>query len=148
MSDTKDLHSEAAKLAKTAGHRYTAGRQQIVEALGRLSRPVTIEEILSTDSGLAQSSVYRNIDALREAGIVKAIALGSEITRYELSDALSHHHHHMICTNCNSITGFELSETLEKALNRELHEATADSGFNAKSHVFDVHGVCSACVGP
>ena len=146
MSDNKsDLHSRAAELAKTAGHRYTQGRQELVEALNKLGKPVTIEEVLDTNSGLAQSSVYRNIEALKDAGVVKSITINSDTTRFELSDALSHHHHHMICDSCHSITGFELSEKLEKALHKELHRAAEAGGFDPKSHVVDIHGVCSKC---
>ncbi len=145
MTDISELNTKAAELAKEAGHRYTTGRQQIVEALNQLSKPVSIEEILETDSSLAQSSVYRNIEALKEAGVVKAIAAGSDTTRFELSDTLSHHHHHMICNNCNSINGFELSAKLEAALHKELDKAASRSGFSSESHILDIHGLCGSC---
>ena len=142
--DNSELHSEAAKLAKAAGHRYTTGRQQIVEAINSAGAPLTIEQIVSSNKDLAQSSVYRNIEPLKEAGIVKAITTGSD-TRFELSDALSHHHHHMICNSCDSITGFELSHKLEEALHKELSKAAGKAGFSTASHTLDIHGTCSKC---
>ena len=70
-----ELHLLAARRLRAAGMRYSKSRKAIVEVLASAGRPLTLEEVLifKSNSGLAQSSVYRNSTELVEAGVIKCL---------------------------------------------------------------------------
>ena len=74
-------HHVATKLAEV-GQRFTAGRRDIVAALSGADRPLSIPEILSITKGLAQSSAYRNLAVLENAGVVIRVITTDEWARY------------------------------------------------------------------
>ena len=51
-------------------------------------RPLTIPEVLDAGNGLAQSSVYRNLVILEQAGVVHRIVTNDEFARFELAEDL------------------------------------------------------------
>ena len=83
--------------------RYTSGRRQIVSSLRAAGGPVTLPELLAIASDLAQSSAYRNLSLLEEAGVVRRLVHGGDHAHYELAEELTEHHHHMICEQCGQI---------------------------------------------
>ena len=46
------------------------------------------------------STVYRNIQQLVQAGVVKKVVLDSKVAVYELA---SHHHDHFVCEKCERV---------------------------------------------
>src|SRR5229473_2541329 len=93
-----EVHQTAATRLRNVGQRLTANRASLVDALSTAPRPLTIPEILDERPGLAQSSVYRNLVVLEEAGIVHRVVGADEFARWELAERLTgHHHHHLIC---------------------------------------------------
>ena len=105
---TDDVDDEITALLRATDQRYTTGRRALVASLRSLGRPVTIPQILETADGLAQSSVYRNLVVLEEAGVVTRIVTNDDFARYELSEQLTHHHHHLICSSCGDVSDFSL----------------------------------------
>src|SRR4051812_19823834 len=109
-----DLHMEAARRLRTIDARYTSKRRALVEVLERADHPLAMPELMEANGSLAQSSVYRNLAALELAGIVRRIVTNDDFGRFELSEAVSgHHHHHLICSTCGSIEDFTLPERVE-----------------------------------
>jgi len=99
--------------------------------LGQASRPLTIPEILETPDGrsLAQSSVYRNLVVLEEAGLVRRVVTDGEFARYELAEDLTEHHHHLVCQSCGSVEDFVVPHRLERAMERAIGEIEAATGW-------------------
>ena len=73
-----DLHETAAARLRNQDQRYTTNRRAIVDVLSAAERPLTVPEVLGRGEGLPQSSVYRNIGLLEDAGIVHRILGGDE----------------------------------------------------------------------
>ena len=73
ISET-DIDQLAASQLSAINQRYTKNRRQLIEILLKTSKPITINQILESDSKLAQSSVYRNLAVLEEAGLVVKIS--------------------------------------------------------------------------
>ena len=96
--DPAGLAHEVATRLAGVGQRLTGTRRAIVEALANAEKPLSIPEILSTGGGLAQSSVYRNLAVLERAGAVTRVVTTDEWARFELSEALTGHHHHLVCS--------------------------------------------------
>ncbi|MEM9465501.1 MAG: Fur family transcriptional regulator [Actinomycetota bacterium] len=140
-----ELDDEITALLRQADQRYTKGRRALVAALRGIGQPATIPQILATGRGLAQSSVYRNLVVLEEAGVVTRIVTNDEFARYELAEALTEHHHHLICSACGDVTDFSLENRTEVSLDKALHRVADQLGFTVESHRLDLVGVCNDC---
>lgn len=140
-----ELDDEITALLRRADQRYTKGRRALVAALRSTGQPVTILQILDAADGLAQSSVYRNLAVLEEAGVVTRIVTNDEFARYELAERLTEHHHHLICSACGDVFDFSLGARAEASLDRSLHRIADDAGFTVESHRLDLVGTCSSC---
>lgn len=140
-----ELDDEITALLRQAGQRYTKGRRVLVTVLQSFGQPITIPQILEAGNGLAQSSVYRNLVVLEEAGVVTRIVTNDEFARYELAERLTEHHHHLICSSCGDVTDFSLSNRTEASLDRALHQIAESVGFTVEGHRLDLVGVCSDC---
>lgn len=139
-----EVHDAAAGRLNEHGQRYTPGRRQLVDVLTGLTGPVTIDAIRE-DNSLPLSSVYRNLQVLEEAGIVRRVPGPDESPRYELTEDLTEHHHHLICTNCNRVEDFVMPAALERALHRAVALAAEKMGFTATDHQLDLEGLCATC---
>jgi Fe2+ or Zn2+ uptake regulation protein len=140
------LHDDVAGLLRSGDHRYTTGRRRVVTALHDADGPVTIPEILQLDTELAQSSLYRNLAVLEEVGAVTRIVTHDDHARFELAERLTdHHHHHLICTGCGSVTDFALSPDTETTLERALGRVAKQSSFHPEGHRLDLLGTCADC---
>lgn len=125
--------------------RFTSGRRAIVDGLLRADGPVTLPELLDLTPGLAQSSAYRNLALMEEAGVVRRLVHGNDHARYELAESLTEHHHHLICELCGLVRDVQLDAKLERSLDRAFDEVAAAEGFSVAHHAIDVYGRCAAC---
>jgi Fe2+ or Zn2+ uptake regulation protein len=141
-----ELHEIAAERLATAGQRYTPNRKAIIQILGDAERPLALAEVLVTGGGtLAQSSVYRNLVVLEEAGVVRKVVATDEFARYELAEDLSSHHHHLLCAQCGAVEDFTLPERVEQSVKSALEDAARQNGFRGVHHRLDLVGTCARC---
>ena len=140
-----DLHTIAAARLRADDQRYTGNRRAIVEMLEESSRPLSIPQMLTSRNGLAQSSVYRNLVVLEEAGVVHRIVTNDEFARYELAEDLSGHHHHLICSSCGAVDDFTVSPKLEAEIERSSKRIATRNGFQLHAHRLDLIGLCPNC---
>ncbi len=141
----QELDRTAADRLRVAGQRYTRSRSHLVGLLAAADHPMTIPEILEREPGLPQSSVYRNLTVLEEAGLVQRITTSDEWTRFELAEDLTEHHHHQICAQCGQVRDFVLPGRLERSIDDGLAAVAAQSGFTLQHHRLDLVGVCAEC---
>jgi Fe2+ or Zn2+ uptake regulation protein len=141
-----DLHTSVAERLSDLDQRYTRGRRALVTVLEEATRPLTIQEILQRDKGLAQSSAYRNLVLLEQSQVVHRVVSSDEFARYELAEHLTdHHHHHLICTGCGQVADFTVSPEVEDALEQALGRVADDAGFAVEDHRLDLVGRCRRC---
>ena len=138
------VHEVATRLA-AVGQRLTQTRRSIVEALAGADRPLSIPEILTGGAGLAQSSVYRNLSVLERAGVVSRVVTTDEWARFELSEVLTGHHHHLVCSKCGAVDDVRVPDDVEADLDRALSVLAERAGFALQHHRLDLVGVCGAC---
>lgn len=139
------VHEAAATRMRAADQIYTSGRRELVELLAGLGRPATIPDLLETRPKLTQSSVYRNLAILEEVGVVQKVVSSDDRARYELSEDLMGHHHHLICLSCGVVDDFVVPVRAERNLETVLERAIAPTGFRPSGHRLDVVGVCAHC---
>lgn len=126
-------------------HRYTSGRQRLVEVMDSAHRPLTLPQILLSDSELTQSSAYRNLDVLEQSGVIRRISASGDHAAFELAEPLLGHHHHLICVECGSIEDIHIGEPTELAIDSALGAAARNVGFKPHHHSLDLHGQCASC---
>lgn len=144
MSD--QLDRVARERMSGAGHVYTRGRQLVMATLAEIGAPATIPAIMTAAPALAQSSLYRNLAVLEEAGLVTRVDVGDDRAFFELSELVTQdHHHHLVCRECSTVVDVSLPDRAERALERALGEAALGAGFELEDHRVDLVGVCSAC---
>jgi len=139
------LRTEAAARLARNGQRLTEGRRIIVDTLAVADRPLTIPDILGASKVLAQSSAYRNLAVLETAGVVVKVVSTDEWVRYELSEDLTGHHHHLICGNCGAVVDIVVPAEIESGLDRELGRVAEAKGYQLHHHRLDLIGACPAC---
>lgn len=140
-----DLHATVARRLRDDDQRYTSGRRQLVDVLAGADRPLTIGELLERDDDLAQSSAYRNLAVLERADVVHRVVTDDEFARFELTEDLTGHHHHLICQSCGRVEDFTISTQLESSLSRAFSKVADDTGFHAEHHRLDLLGTCASC---
>jgi Fur family transcriptional regulator, ferric uptake regulator len=147
LSDmSTDLHATVDEQLRRSRQRYTAGRRQLVELLAGTARPVTIPELLTLGAAQSQSSLYRNLAVLEQCGAVHRMTSTDDVSRYELTEALSEHHHHFVCSVCGHIEDVTLPAEVERTLTLAAERAAAEHGYAIESHRFELVGRCPGCV--
>jgi Fur family transcriptional regulator, ferric uptake regulator len=142
-----DVHEVVAARLRGLDQRYTRGRRTVVDVLATADAPLSIPQLLGREASLAQSSAYRNLAVLEEAGVVHRIVTADEFARYELAEDLTEHHHHLICSGCGDVRDFTVPEALESEIDRALGSIAARHGFAVDHHRLDLVGACARCRG-
>lgn len=140
-----DIHATVDEQLRRSRQRYTHGRRQLVELLQTAERPVKIPELMDRGATQSQSSLYRNLAILEQCGAVHRLASTDDVARYELTEELSEHHHHLVCSVCGRLEDVVLPPTIEKALASAAAEARTQHNFIVDSHRFELVGTCGTC---
>ena len=140
-----DLHLQVSNRLRRVGQRYTSGRRALVEAIAATERPVTTAELVATRPGLSQSTTYRNLAVLEQAGVVHRVLGSDEYARFELSEELAGHHHHLVCVSCGGVEDFTPPPRFERSLADVIGRVTTGTGFRAETHRLDLLGTCGTC---
>ncbi len=138
MADVTSASSSRERLADT-GYRLTAPRRAVLAAIARINRPFTIEELSEQLPDIGRATVFRTIKLLQELEIVCRVPLEDGGVRYEHSRS-GRHHHHLICSECGSVTEFS-DPSLDEAMERNAMTA----GFELDGHSAELYGRCVSC---
>lgn len=142
----EEIHAAVGRRLAAVEQRYTAGRRQLVEALAEANRPLTAAELVAAGPALPQSTAYRNLAVLSQAGAVHRVSGTDEFARYELDETVTgRHHHHLVCRSCGSVEDFAAPARLERSMASLMGSIGDEHGFQADSHRLDVLGTCATC---
>ncbi|MGO9456265.1 MAG: Fur family transcriptional regulator [Acidimicrobiales bacterium] len=147
MAVDTSVHDAVRLRLASAEQRYTPQRRRLIDILRGAGRPLTVPEILALAPGLTQSSAYRNVTTLMEAGVVERIAGTDDHGRFELSEEISGHHHHLVCDRCGTVEDLHASPKLERALADAARAAATEQGYEVTEHRLDLYGRCAGCRG-
>ena len=140
-----DLHAAVADRLEAAEQRYSRGRRALVAVLAGTERPVTSPEIAALDRELSLSSIYRNLGVLEEAGVVRRLVTQEDTARFELSEELTAHHHHLVCERCGEVSDYAPVPQLERAIAAALDAIPRGVGFRPRRHNLEIAGLCARC---
>jgi Fur family transcriptional regulator, ferric uptake regulator len=140
-----DLHRAIATRLADHDQRYTANRRAVVDVLAGAGAPLTLPDLLAADTSLAQSSVYRSLSVMIDAGVVRRLVHVGDHAHFELAEHLTEHHHHLICETCGIVVDVTLPDPVEVAMDRSFDQVADDYGFTSSHHAVDIYGTCAQC---
>lgn len=101
--------AEAKRRLRSAGLRATAARIAVVRLLASQATPASHGEVVDalSDLGFDQSTLFRCLKELAEAGLVATLELGDHVRRFELTETTASGgpgHPHFMCTACGELS--------------------------------------------
>lgn len=134
-------HDELGALRKQ-GYRLTRQRMLILEIIRASERHISADEIFSEvrrqapDINLA--TVYRTLQWLQSAGLLRKIDVGKDRLEYEYAGGQVHHH--LICKECGTTT--EIDHHVIEKLQEHILE---HYDFAADPDHLAIFGRCAQC---
>jgi Fe2+ or Zn2+ uptake regulation protein len=127
------------------GARYTPHRRAVVAALSDADGPRSASELFTDlDEAVPLSSLYRSLAVMEGAGVLTPHLGAREVIRYELSEWLSGHHHHLVCMDCGSVEDVDVPAPVESEV-RTLVAGIAGKSFTPLGHTLEIEGRCARC---
>lgn len=100
--------------------RLTKKRQAILDALKNKADALSASEVHALVPDLDLATIYRNLEYFTKEKLIKKLQFDSQESRFEYQHEP---HHHAICTECERIVHFKLSDNkIKKLLNIEDFE--------------------------
>ncbi|HEX2050829.1 MAG TPA: Fur family transcriptional regulator [Actinomycetota bacterium] len=125
------------------GKRTTRQRAAIVDALGAAGGFRTAQELhdelRAAGARVGLTTVYRNLQALADAGDVDVVRNPGGESMYRRC-ARGGHHHHIVCRSC----GWS-AEIASDAIETWATRAARRHGFVDVTHTAEVYGLCPSC---
>jgi Fur family transcriptional regulator, ferric uptake regulator len=140
-----ELHETVEERLDRVGQRYTPNRRALVDALVRARGPVAMGDLLVGKRTLPQSSAYRNLAVLEQAGVIRRVITDDDFARFELDEGLTEHHHHLVCSNCGRVEDVAIPVNVERSIGRSLDRLAKGAGFASVGHRLDLIGRCRSC---
>jgi Fur family ferric uptake transcriptional regulator len=138
---SKTWSQDAQNRLRAAGYRNGPARIAVIDLLDSENCCVSaadVHESLNERVGLA--SVYRVLESLHAAGLVRRVDVGDGVARYEPLRESGEHHHHLVCTECGKVEAFD-----DPALERAIRRVEAKSGYAVEQHDVVLQGACDTC---
>jgi Fur family ferric uptake transcriptional regulator len=131
------------KHIQKAGLKRTAQRDLILDVFLRTEEHMSSEDLYrlvqKDDATIGQTTVYRTLKLLTEAGLAREVRFGDGRTYYE-HNYKHQHHDHMICTECGKIIEFFSAE-----LEAIQDAMAAKHRFQPTQHSLRILGICVDC---
>ncbi|UUZ94898.1 transcriptional repressor [Paenibacillus sp. P25] len=137
--DTAATIQDIVVAMSSKGWRITDQRKSLAtlfaESSGYLSPKDVYEYMRQKYPGVSFDTVYRNLRSLSEMGVLEQIYLNDGLKFRARCE--THHHHHLICLQCEKTVPFEFCPM--------KHMAQVPKDFEVINHRFEVFGYCSDC---
>ncbi|MEP6637061.1 MAG: transcriptional repressor [Acidobacteriota bacterium] len=125
------------------GLKRTAQRDLILDTFLRTEEHLSSEDLYrlvkQEDPSIGQTTVYRTLKLLTEAGLAREVRFGDGRTHYE-HNYKHQHHDHMICSSCGKIIEFFSAE-----LEAIQDAMAAKHKFEVQQHLLRIIGLCAQC---
>jgi Fur family ferric uptake transcriptional regulator len=134
-------HATLAARLRAAGQRVTPQRLLILGVFRpgeHLSADEVFDRVEREPPATTRSTVYRSLEAFRDAGLISETDLGHGVRQFELLDEARHHH--LICHGCGAMV--DLADELVQPLRDGVRTRY---GFAAGIEHLALFGYCSAC---
>jgi len=137
--------SDLGDMLRARGMRLTRQRERITDAVRELGHatPDGLAAAVARDGGpaLSLSTIYRNLEALEEVGVVSHTHLDHRSPTYHLADHADHLH--LVCLSCGAVI-----ESAVTTADPFVGNLLTRHGFVADVKHMAIHGWCAACSAP
>ncbi|HWC33859.1 MAG TPA: Fur family transcriptional regulator [Mycobacteriales bacterium] len=140
------LEDRAEALLRAAGQRVTKPRVAVLGCLlgaggDHLSAEEVLHQVAARTAGVHRATVYRTLDGLADAGVLRHVHLDRGLTAYHVVDpAPTHDHLHAQCAGCGRVVDLPpdvLGDTADRV--RTI------SGFELDASHVALSGFCAEC---
>ena len=146
MTDAEPMTEEQEVFLKhiqKKGLKRTSQRDLILDVFLRTEAHLSNEDLYrlvqEEDPSVGQTTIYRTLKLLTEAGLAREVRFGDGRTHYE-HNYKHQHHDHMICSECGKIIEFYSAEL--EALQDAM---AAKHRFEVTQHLLRIIGICAEC---
>lgn len=143
LPEIKPEYDSFEAFLRSRGLKMTRQREAIFREVFRYHGHIDAEELTARmrtiDRGASRATVYRTLDLLAQAGLVKRLGLEKNQRFYEHVHR-DEHHDHLVCTVCGKIIEF-YSPELEECQSGVCDEHS----FVPASHTMVIFGKCREC---
>ncbi len=137
-----DIDSLNERVRK-AGMKLTQQRMQMLKILLHHPEPISADEIFKKIDEKSEAmdlvTIYRILKKFEEAELVSRSEFGDGVARFELTLESGHHHHHVICRQCQRVEPLHICDLAEHI------KLVEGMGYKQVSHRLDFFGLCSKC---
>ncbi len=123
--------------------RMTPERRAVLEVVlgreGHFDAEELLEFLRRKHKRVSRATLYRTLEHLRGAGLVKMHRFGRGQALFERIYGRQHHDH-MVCDRCGKVIEFVNGE-----IERLQDEVCALHGFRSTNHVMQIFGICAEC---
>ena len=137
------VEEEFRRFLKDRGFRNTPERMAILREVmgsnGHFETDDIFIRLRGKNPRASQASVYRTINLLVEAGIVRKTPCDQMESRYEIIYGIDHHDH-LVCIKCGRIIEFK-DENIEKF----QEKVALNHNFTLIGHRLILSGYCNQC---
>ena len=136
------VEEDALDILRAEGKRITAQRGLVLEVIreghGHLDAGEIYLQARAKDPRISLSTVYRNLNLLKDLGVITELHLDEEHHHYELREEAEHYH--LICSNCDRVVEFDSS-----SMGALIEQTGAEKGFLIEHVHIDLVGLCQDC---
>lgn len=130
---------------REAGHRASAPRAAVLEAIARqecvLSAREIADELRAGGREVGVATVYRTLEVLEGMRLLQRLDVGDGSARFEPAlPGGEHHHHHLVCDRCGKVTPFE-----DPKLERAIDDLGDRLDYAVVGHDVVLRGDCPDC---
>lgn len=129
------------------GWRLTPQRETILHVFQNLAKGdhLSAEDLhkLLVDKGetISLSTIYRSLKLMVRMGILRELELAEGHKHYEINQPYPHHHHHLVCIQCNRTIEFKNDSILKIGLKQ-----SEKAGLHLLDCQLTIHTVCPEAV--
>ena len=128
--------------SRSKPQRFTEQQRDLVQFIfqrhSHFDADTLVEDLRKAGLRVSRATVYRTLRKLVDAGLLRSLELGSR-TYYE-QDYGYPQHEHLYCDRCHKKIEFQAP-----AVERLIHEVSAQYNFQPSGHSFIIRGVCGEC---
>ncbi len=128
---------------KENGSSVTSQRITILNEIMQKKTHFNVESFVtwinSKGYGVSRATIYRTVQQLEDAGILRKMDFDKGYANYEVIPG-KEHHEHLVCNECGRIIEFS-----DNAFERRIRKIAEANDFKMDSHSVKIFGICSKC---
>ena len=135
--------SRFQKFLSAQGLKMTGEREALLREIFSTHYHFEADELLGKlkekNIKISRATVYRSLELLVKAGLVRRVDLGEDHFHYE-HVTNNAHHDHLVCTTCGDVIEFH-----DSLLENRTREICEKKRFTPTFHNLQILGVCNSC---